>query len=123
MKCREYRQYMEPHDSFFIGSDVFYTFLVENDCWDLRIRQRTPEGYFSVAAEFQQAILKGHFPEDIREKFRKLLDYFGRSPDYCPVQQYSGGRFPVMPLPGSMSPCSASTRAPRRNGWKGLRRQ
>lgn len=76
----EYRQYMEPHDSFFIGSDVFYTFLVENDCWDLRIRQRTPEGYFSVAAEFQQAILKGHFPEDIREKFRKLLDYFGRSP-------------------------------------------
>ena len=31
----------EPHDSFFIGSDVFYTFIVENRFWDLRIRQRS----------------------------------------------------------------------------------
>ncbi len=76
----QYRQYMEPHDSFFIGSDVFYTFLVENGCWDLRLKHRTPEGYFKVAEEFQRAILDGHFPEDIRDRFRKMLDYFGRSP-------------------------------------------
>lgn len=74
------KQYMEPHDSFFIGADVFYTFIVENDCWDLRIRQRTKEGYFEVAEEFREAILNGHFPEDIREKFRRMLEYFGSCP-------------------------------------------
>ena len=34
---------LEAHDSFFIGSDVFYTFLVENGCWWLRQKQRDPE--------------------------------------------------------------------------------
>ena len=70
----------EPHDSFFIGADVFYTFIVENGCWDMRIRQRTREGYFELAEDFRKAILEGHFPEDIREKFRRMLEYFGRCP-------------------------------------------
>lgn len=39
---------LEPHDSFFVGSDVFYTYIVDNGFWDLRIRQRTEEGYFSL---------------------------------------------------------------------------
>lgn len=39
-----------------------------------------PEDYFAIAKEFQQKILKGHFPEEIRDSFRKVLDYFGRSP-------------------------------------------
>ena len=38
---------LEPHDSFFVGSDVFYTYIVDNGFWDLRIRQRTEEGSFS----------------------------------------------------------------------------
>lgn len=79
-KLPQVKAKMEPHDSFFIGADVFYTFIVENNCWDLRIRQRTQEGYFQVAQEFQNAILEGHFPEDIREKFRRMLDYFGTCP-------------------------------------------
>ncbi len=79
-KMPDYQQYMEPHDSYFIGSDVFYTFLVDNGCWDLRIRQRSPEEYFSVAPQLQKEIERGEFPSAIREQFRKLLDYFGRSP-------------------------------------------
>lgn len=79
-KLPEVKPYTEPHDSFFIGADVFYTFIVENDCWDMRIRQRTREGYFEVAEDFRRAILEGHFPEDIREKFRRMLEYFGRCP-------------------------------------------
>ena len=35
---------LEPHDSFYVGSDVFYTYIVDNGFWDLRIRQRTEEG-------------------------------------------------------------------------------
>ena len=40
----EYRKYFEPHDSFYIGSDVFYTYIVSNNCWETRIGQRTEEG-------------------------------------------------------------------------------
>lgn len=76
----EVKKHTEPHDSFFIGADVFYTFIVENDCWDMRIRQRTHDGFFEVADDFRSAILGGHFPEDIREQFRRMLEYFGSCP-------------------------------------------
>lgn len=36
----EFVEHDEPHDSFFIGSDVFYTYIVSNGDWKLRIRQR-----------------------------------------------------------------------------------
>ena len=37
--------YLEPHDSFYVGSDLYYTYIVDNKLWDLRIKQRTEEGY------------------------------------------------------------------------------
>ena len=46
----------------------------------MRIRQRTKEGYFSVAGELQQHLLKGTFPSKIREQFLNVLEYFGQSP-------------------------------------------
>ena len=76
----EYRKYFEPHDSFYIGSDVFYTYIVSNNCWETRIGQRTEEGYFTKAEALKDALLSGTFPPDIREKFRNLLEYFGQSP-------------------------------------------
>lgn len=76
----EYQSYQEPHDSFYIGSDVFYTYIVSNDCWRLRIRQRTKEGYFSAAKELQKHLLEGAFPPKIREQFLNVLEYFGQSP-------------------------------------------
>ena len=76
----EYRKYFEPHDSFYIGSDVFYTYIVSNNCWKTRIGQRTEEGYFTKAEALKDALLSGTFPPDIREKFRTLLEYFGQSP-------------------------------------------
>lgn len=76
----EYQKYIEPEDSFFIGSDVFYTFLIENKCWNKRLAQRTEDGYFSEAPSLMEAIREGYFPEDIRARFRKMLDYFGASP-------------------------------------------
>lgn len=76
----EFSRYSEPHDSFYIGSDVFYTYIVSNGCWRQRIRQRTPEGYFSEAEGLKTALLGGVFPSNIREQFQKVLDYFGQSP-------------------------------------------
>ena len=72
--------YMEPHDSFYLGSDVFYTYIVQNGWWKLRTKQKTREGYFRHAPELQEKLLSGRFPETIREKFMQILEYFGQSP-------------------------------------------
>jgi hypothetical protein len=72
--------HLEPHDSFYVGSDVFYTYLVENGCWKLRVEQKTKEGYFKVAAELRERLLKGEFPDQIREQFQEMIEYFGQSP-------------------------------------------
>ncbi len=70
----------EAHDSFYIGSDVFYTYIVFNGDWRLRIRQRTKEGYFALADELKEHLLAGKFPPNIHDKFVNVIDYFGESP-------------------------------------------
>ncbi|MBQ6364386.1 MAG: phosphoenolpyruvate synthase [Lachnospiraceae bacterium] len=71
---------LEPHDSFYIGSDVYYSYIVENGYWDLRIRQRTEEEYFSLADHFAQCLLSGTFSEAMEDRFCALLEYYGRDP-------------------------------------------
>jgi len=77
---RDLKRQLEPHDSFYVGSDVFYTYLVENGCWKLRLEQKTKEGYFKVAPEIRKRLLNGKFPDLIREQFQEMLEYFGQSP-------------------------------------------
>jgi len=72
--------FLEPHDSFYIGSDVFYTYIVQNGWWKLRTMQKTPEGYYKYAAELKEKLLHGSFPKDIQEQFVQMLEYFGQSP-------------------------------------------
>lgn len=74
------RPRIEPHDSFYIGADVFYSFLVRNGWWKLRLEQQTSEGFFSAARELRRKMRKGTFPDGLREQFRRMLDYFGQSP-------------------------------------------
>ena len=71
---------LEPHDSFYIGSDVYYTYIVDNGFWDMRIRQRTDEGYFELADEFRKLLLNGSFSDDMREQFGNLIEYYGQDP-------------------------------------------
>ncbi len=70
----------EPDDSFYIGSDLFYTYIVFNDLWNIRVRQRTKEGYYEAGSELEDGLRNGVFPEDIKNEFRRVLDYFGQSP-------------------------------------------
>ena len=79
-RCPEIYRKLEPHDSFYIGSDVFYSFIVENHFWDLRIRQRSKEEYFSLAEEFAEKLLSGKFSREMEEQFVKLLEYYGQDP-------------------------------------------
>lgn len=73
-------EFLEPHDSFYIGSDVFYTFLVQNGWWKLRMEQKQKEKYFQAAKELKEKIMKGRLPEAVREQFKSMLEHFGQSP-------------------------------------------
>ena len=71
---------LEPDDSFYIGSDLFYTYIVSNDLWDLRVKQRTKEGYYKYGKELEEALKNGTFSEEIKKGFIQILDYFGQNP-------------------------------------------
>ena len=72
--------YMEAHDSFYIGSDVYSSFIVENGLWELSVRQRTEEGYFALSEELKDRIMTGSFWPSIEQQFLHLLDYYGQEP-------------------------------------------
>lgn len=76
----ELARYLEPHDSYYLGSDVFYTYIVQNGWWRIRARQRTREGFHEHAPELREKLLHGVFPTNIREQFMEMLEYFGQSP-------------------------------------------
>ncbi len=76
----DWQEVLEPHDSFYIGSDVFYSYIVQNGWWKLFMGHKTSEGYFAKAAELKNKMLGGIFAEEITEKFQLLLEYFGQSP-------------------------------------------
>jgi hypothetical protein len=71
---------LEEHDSFFIGSDVFYTYLVKNGCWRLREQQQDKSTFLKGAEEARRRILTGRFSKTVLRGFRDMLDYFGQSP-------------------------------------------
>lgn len=71
---------IEAHDSFFVGAEVFITFLVQNNVWWLREQQKKPESFLQGLEEGRKRIFEGNFPEGILEQFQGMLDYFGESP-------------------------------------------
>ena len=71
---------LEAQDSFFIGSEVFYTYLVRNNVWWIRQRQRDPDTFLDGVEEAREKILHGDFPAYTLEQCREMLDYFGESP-------------------------------------------
>jgi pyruvate, water dikinase len=71
---------LEKHDSFYIGSDVFYSFLVQNGCWWLRQSLSDPTTFLTGAREARRIILRGNFPDYRVKHFSDMLDYFGQSP-------------------------------------------
>ncbi len=71
---------LEPHDSYYIGADVFYTYFVDNDCWHLRKQMNDPEDYLKVAPEIVERLQHGKFDRRTREQFLSMLEYFGQSP-------------------------------------------
>lgn len=73
-------RHLEPHDSFYLGSDVYYAYLVHNGWWPRLMRQRTDNGYFEEARSLHQDMLHGEIPDEVRLELERMLDYFGQYP-------------------------------------------
>ncbi len=71
---------LEGHDSFYIGADMFYTFLVQNGCWWIRRRQKTARDFLEGAQQIRRRIITGVFPSEMEKELMRMLDYFGCSP-------------------------------------------
>ncbi len=77
----DFSQILEDHDSFYIGSDVFFSFLVHNDLFRLRLKlSRNSQTSREEFEEVEQSFLAGRFSTEIMEQFRNMLDYFGQAP-------------------------------------------
>lgn len=76
----EYALFMEPHNSFFIGTDVFYQYLVLNRCAELKARHRLEKEHFQETEELTRRLRNGVLPDDIRTELGKMLDHYGTVP-------------------------------------------
>ncbi|MDO5678169.1 MAG: PEP/pyruvate-binding domain-containing protein [Propionibacteriaceae bacterium] len=76
----QFRERMEEHDSFFLGTDLWYTYVVANGWWRLWMEQKTADGYFTAGARLHDKLRTGRFPPAVREHFMRMLEYFGQSP-------------------------------------------
>ncbi|MCW8892938.1 MAG: PEP/pyruvate-binding domain-containing protein, partial [Deltaproteobacteria bacterium] len=76
----DWANHLENHDSHYVGSNVYYSYMVHNGLWRLFMRQKKGEEYFSAAEELRKKMLSGSFPEQIREGFQHLLEYYGQYP-------------------------------------------
>lgn len=77
---RRFADHLEPHDSFHLGADVFYTYLVANGWWRHRIEQRTPGAFLSAGAVLHDLLPTGTLPLAVREGLVEMLEHFGQSP-------------------------------------------
>lgn len=71
---------MEPHDSWYVGSDVFLSILVDNGWWPLLIEHRTESGYYGAGAALRENLARADFPAAMQEEFQDLLEHFGQYP-------------------------------------------
>ena len=75
-----YHSRIDPHDSYYIGADLFYTYAVQNGVWAQRTEMEREEDYFRCAPIIKDNLLNGEFMPQIKEQFISMLEYFGQSP-------------------------------------------
>ncbi|MBN1643323.1 MAG: hypothetical protein JW856_00665, partial [Dehalococcoidales bacterium] len=77
----DFSQVLDEHDSFYIGSDVFFTFLVNNDLFQIRLEMtKTGSLSWEEFEKLERRFLEGKFPEETMEQFRGMIDYYGQAP-------------------------------------------
>lgn len=76
----KWQERLEIHDSFFIGSDVFYSFVINNKCWWERHQMKKSASPYAEAEKIREKLLNGKFQRDTVAQFKEILNYFGQSP-------------------------------------------
>lgn len=76
----DWDHHLEKHDSYYVGSNVYYSFIVHNGLWPLFMRQKAEGGYYSAAKELREGMLQGSFPLEVQEEFQQMLEYYGQYP-------------------------------------------
>ncbi len=78
--CPRAAAHLEPHDSYYLASDIYYTYIIHNDCWKLWMYQKQNPEDREASDKLREQLLQGTFPETITRQFKRMLDYFGTSP-------------------------------------------
>ena len=73
-------EWLEPHDSYFIGSDVFYEYVRENECLALREKQRQEKERFKEIEVLKERLRNGTFSEKIREGLLQIVRHYDKTP-------------------------------------------
>ncbi len=77
----DFTDILDNHDSFYIGSDVFFTFLVKNNLFKLRMQLTYGEPITDKEfEEIENRFLEAKFNQDVIQQFQSMLNYFGQSP-------------------------------------------
>ncbi|PLX69360.1 MAG: hypothetical protein C0603_00080 [Denitrovibrio sp.] len=74
-----YEKHSEPDDSFFLGSDVFYSFMIYNELWD-DYKSFLESADTVKARRLHRLILNAKMPTEVIERMEDIIDYFGRYP-------------------------------------------
>lgn len=77
---RRFDGWLEPHDSFYLGSDLFFSYVIGNGWWHLWMHHNTTDGYHTAGAALHERLGRGVFPQRVREQFLRMLEYFGQAP-------------------------------------------
>lgn len=97
---------LEAHDSFYVGTEVFDTFIVRNGLWWIRRQQRDPATFLHQIGDAQARIMAGTFTESTMRRFEGMLGYFGEWPFI--VRSSRGWRIcTATPSPASTTASSA----------------
>ncbi len=78
---------IEVHDSFFVGAEVFVSFMVRNGVWWIREQQHRPATFLKDLDIGRTRILAGEFLPGQIQQFEAMLEYFGEMP--CIVRSSS----------------------------------
>jgi len=77
----DFKTVLEDCDDFYVGSDVFFTFLVNNNLFRLRLQlMDNPQLSWEEFEEVERRFLAGEFPPEVVAQFRNMLDYYGQAP-------------------------------------------
>jgi hypothetical protein len=77
---KKWQHLLETHDSFFVGSDVFYTYIIQNKCWWERHQIKFSSPPFETSEQIEKRLLMGNLPHYNYQQLKEMLKYFGQFP-------------------------------------------